>query len=342
MAILFMEGFDAFSAQSQIFEDSRISAFNSSTSLGIDTGRSGTGNAVSMNSTNDGLNLGLSATSSTTFWVQLGVKLDSLPISESIFFRMFSPDGTTHISLFINAAGSVVVKRSTSITLATSGTTIPVGSWFLLEWRVFLNSSTGTTLVNIDGVEAINATGLNTLGGTTAGVATMQIRGLSGGTQVIDDIVVGDDSGSDATDLLGEARIELLQPNGIGNSSGWTPLSGSNFQNVDDTNPIDGDTTYNSTSTATAKDTFTCTNLTASAGTVHAVQVGFAARKENGGARTMRNVIRSNVTEATGITRNAPETYGYRNDIFENDPDGGGNWTVSSVNAMEIGYELVT
>jgi hypothetical protein len=50
--------------------------------------------------------------------------------------------------------------------------------------------------------------------------------------------------------------------------------------------------------------------------------------------------MRSNVTEVDGPNLNLAVTYLWFTYLQENDPNGGGAWTVSAVNAMQAGIEL--
>jgi hypothetical protein len=339
MAILFMEGFDAFNSQSELNADSRILASISS----IASGFGGSGNSIDLEANAHQLILSFSSASSNTVWAQFYYRVYDAPAAETSFFRIKHADGTNPVYLRTNALGDIIAYNGNVTNLATVSGAINLDTWHFIEIETLIHSSAGTLVVKVDNSEIINLSGVNTLGISPSATASyIQFVSASDFGSLVDHVVAGDNTGSDMTTTSGPAIIELLTPNGAGNSTDWTPSAGSNFENVDDNADPDDDTTYNSSSTATDKDTFTCSDLTATSGTVYAVQVGHAARRENGGVREMRNVIRSSATEATGATRLAPIAYGYRQDIFENDPNGSIDWTVTSVNAIEIGYELVT
>jgi|DEB0MinimDraft_10_1074344.scaffolds.fasta_scaffold06501_2 hypothetical protein len=344
MAILFMEGFDGYSTNTEFLEDSRISQTSSAdTQYDIVTGRGGSGQAIQLeiSATADFI-VGLSQTTTDTFFIQFAVNI-SLFGTADYLLQVFSGT-TTQGSLYVTASGAIQYRRGTTTVLGTSSGSLSAATWHYIELEVNVNDSTGTVLLKVDGVTEINLTSQDTRESTSdqsIDSARFFRNSTSGSTTAFDDIVIGDDSGTDATSLLGDCTIEALVPDGAGNYSQWTPSAGSNYQNVDDGTSSDGDTTYNSSSTAAQKDTFTMGNMSISSGNVYAVQVSYLARKESGGGRTMRGMIRTSSTDASGTSRYIPDGYGMRHDIFENDA-GGSDWTVTSVNAMEAGYELVT
>lgn len=341
MAILFMEGFDGFNTGTDAIEDHRFS-FLSTSGISLSTGRSGSGKSLS--STNADFIAMLPQDSSDTVWIQFAYKVNYNITSDEEILAI-RQDGSTIGSLWVNASGNLFYRRGYSTaTLGTGTGSITTATWHYIELKVKFDNSTGTVDLKLDGITELALTSQDTNDLASAlcdAVYFYKNDDLSGFSNLWDDIVIGDSSGTDSTDWLGDCSIELLTPDGAGNYTQFTPLSGSNYQNVDEAPATDDDTTYNSSSTAGHKDTFTCSNLTATAGSVYAVQVGYVAKREAGGGRLIRSMIRTSATDANGTGRYVPSYYGHRHDLFENDA-GGSDWTISSVNAMEIGYNLET
>jgi hypothetical protein len=160
----------------------------------------------------------------------------------------------------------------------------------------------------------------------------------------VDDLYYGDTTvgpGVHACDQpIGDVRVATLFP--IGNNTvQWTPLSGTNWQMVDEV-AMDSDTTYNSTSTAGNEDLLNFQSLPSTVTTIYALQVTGAYRKDDALSRTIKQAVKSGVTEAYGANYSIPDTsYAYFTDLFTLNPNTSANWTLSDVNGMSAGYNLV-
>ncbi len=65
-------------------------------------------------------------------------------------------------------------------------------------------------------------------------------------------------------------------------------------------------------------------------------------RKDDGGTREGRALIRSRETTAHGATRALTTSYAMYGDVFDQDPDTDGAWTESAIEALEAGVEVVS
>jgi hypothetical protein len=156
----------------------------------------------------------------------------------------------------------------------------------------------------------------------------------------IDDFWVCDDTGGVNDTFLGDCRVQCLFPDGAGASSGWTPLSGTNFSNVDDSVP-DNDTTYVSTGAAGTIDTYSMQNLAATTGSVKAVQTVIDARKDDSGTRTIAPVFHIGASDYVGSNQNIMTTYAMFLQVYQVSPATAIAWTVAEVNALNAGQKLV-
>ena len=186
----------------------------------------------------------------------------------------------------------------------------------------------------------------------SGGPTDTKYQGSSGANQVwlqslvnstysyFEDFYVCDDVGSIANSLLGDCRVELQLPDGAGNSTDWTPSTGSNYQCVDETAP-NSDTDYVSNRTAGDHDSYTFDDIVTVDGEIYAVQTNMFARKNDAGTRQIKSLIRSGGSDyATGTTHTLIDSYKYYPDIYEHDPDTSSAWTISGVNAAEFGPKL--
>jgi len=243
-------------------------------------------------------------------------------------------------------SGSYVPGASSDYGLVGSATAaaLQVGVWSYLEVQMKCDGSTGTCVIRINGTEVKNLTGLDTL--YTSATLTRFALGCRASTEVqldFDDLVVMDLNGSYNNAFLGDVTISALLPTGDGNSHAWllstgTPDTGVDYQCVDDAVPND-DTDYVSTSTLTAKSTYTFPDAPAGAD-IRAVQILASVRKAAEGPGQVKLVVRSNATDYEGAAQGiAGTSYAYVREIRETDPATAAAWTESGWNAAEVGVK---
>jgi hypothetical protein len=136
---------------------------------------------------------------------------------------------------------------------------------YRIEIKYIPLTSGGTSTVWVDGAQQVTYSG-----NTTAGLEAIAAIGFGCGDAAdgfngyLDDIVCDD------SDYIGSSYICAIIPNAVGTTTQWTPLSGTNFQNVNSVPPDDNKYVYTNTS---AIDTYKCTGLPANAIAVKSVQV---------------------------------------------------------------------
>lgn len=121
----------------------------------------------------------------------------------------------------------------------------------------------------------------------------------------------------------------------------WTRLSGSNNFDMVKEATCDGDTTYNSTSTIDARDLFSLAGLGFNPDAIHAVQLLYAARKDDVATRVLQSVLKSDSEEVLGDDNYLTTNYTWKGSIFELNPDGNVAWNKTSVEALQIGYQFI-
>lgn len=338
MALLFMDGFDAYEDKSSWEHDERwgVSSVNFTPTTGRINGKAvystGAYEASAM----------LSADSSATIFVGFAMKILTSPTASRDVLDLYDTDGNLEGRLVINADRTFSYEVGGITVVATSSAGISTGEWHAIGLEVYMHASAGTVKMWIDGVQVANGSALDTLDGTAASIRQFLIRTTSGHTTYWDDLFIGDDSGSDLTAYPGDCHIEMLTPNANGTTNNFTASPAvSNYLNVDDGNPKDDDTTYNYSATATDKELYGFSAITGSLDAVYAVQVQAAVRKEGAGSRTVNLIARSSATESDSAQKGmAVDDYLWVTHHYENDPNGGGNWTQSAVNAAEFGLEI--
>lgn len=263
------------------------------------------------------------------------------------FWDVLQTGGAEHIVILVEHGVNLIIQRG-STTIGFAPKVMQMNRWHYLEAKVTVSNSVGSVEVRINGKTVVNLSGIDTQNGGSAEISMVRFRHSDGAGNgkslqfLIDDIYVCNDVGTVNNDFLGLTSVETLVPNAAGDSAQFTPSAGNNHDNVDDDEGDDGDTTYNQSTTSGHKDLFGCQDLTNITGTIHGVQVEAIARVTSATPQPIITKVKSSTTEGSGTTRgiaSTPEYVGVR-DIFEQDPDASAAWTTTTVNAMQIGYEV--
>lgn len=253
-----------------------------------------------------------------------------------------------HVWAAVHSDFTVGLYRGDGVLLATSTKLVPFQTWFYMELKAVVHNTAGSAEVRIGGTTYCSVTNVDTYNGGSSPpvingfrILRGELGGYSASDQWIDDIYFVDASVGGAT-FLGDVRVMRLTIDNAGTSTMWSPSSGSNYQCVDEAYSATTTTDYVQSSTPADKDTYSLSNLGVPASsTVHAVQVITEAQRTDSGSRTIRSVIVTSGTTATGATTLPP--YGgvtLLRDIWDTAP-GGGAWSVSAVDGTEAGVEVV-
>lgn len=256
---------------------------------------------------------------------------------------------TQHITICANATtGGFDVRRGTSagtVVASSAGSLWQANSWYYLEAGVTINDTTGTVEVRLNGnpTPIITFTGDTKNAGTSTNIdavswAASTTSGLTGDR--FDDVYACNSSGSSPTNtFLGDVTVPFLIPTGAGSTTGLTPSTGSNWQTVDETPAVATD--YSGSATSGARDTYAITDLSSSVTTVFGVALHSYMHKSDAGAKSMKPAIKVGSTVYYGTTNVLNSSITRYLDIFVTSPDTGVAWTVSEVNASEIGAEVI-
>ena len=246
--------------------------------------------------------------------------------------------------------GTLVFKRGVT-NLDTSVFTFSTSNEYYIEFKIVINDSTGSLEMK---VADITAGGDDTETATEWTVSSVDTRNSSSSLEtawdqltlysansntIIDDIYIANGAGTYNTDFLGNIFVEAIAPTGAGNNTELTPSTGSNWQNVDDGTPHDGDTTYNTADADGETDLYECSALSET-GDVFAVQVQSISRITEGDPRTLRLPIRSGSTtgEGSDIVQ-ANDAFTGKLRIVEENPATTSLFTNAEVNTLEIGIK---
>jgi len=340
MALRFIDGFDHYTTvASYAYKYASYSA-----SVAPTVGRRSNSNAARLaNYGNEYLQKTLD--DQTTWIVGFAYKRDYASNDEKPILQLRDNTGSVQVALCLHAVDGLLRlwRGDQSTLLATSTSAIPLNTWCYIELKTFINDTTGTLELRVNGTTVATYTG-DTKQSSSIGTAR-SIR-LGGGVYTssyygwIDDLYVCDGTGTTNNDFLGDCRVDTLYPNGAGNSAQFTPTgSTNNWENVKDTT-IDEDTTNNASATAGQIDSFAFTDLSNLGSSVFGVQNNLLAKKDDAGTRTLRSVTRIGSTNYESGDFSLGTTYLDYVQLQETNPSTAAAWTVDAINGAEFGYKV--
>lgn len=258
--------------------------------------------------------------------------------------------GNTHLALQLNPTGTFSLVRAGfgGTTIATSAEGLRSGEWATVEMKWVINDTTGSCSVVVNRVAVLTVSGVATKNGGIVDTTWNTINFLrctaaaSGATTLVmrmADKYIADLSGgaNDIKDFLLSWNFATIVPSGAGSSTGWTPLAGNNWDNVEEI-PPDGDTTYNATTALTTRDMYAMQNVPANA-VILGYQTVMLARLTAAGVAGIKPSVRIG-----GVNYDANEfgltqtTYvAFKKQPYDTSPATGVKATEAEINAAEFG-----
>ena len=281
-------------------------------------------------------------------WI-VGTALNIQAAANPLDLRLINTYDGTDVQCWVetneNTPGYTLSLVRDATVVATSGAdAIPLdATWYYMELKNTIADAGGLLECRINTSVVVTFTG-DTKATVNATADKIRFGFLGSYQHYFDDIYICDGAGAVNNNYLAGStspyfRVEALLPGGAGTTTDWTPAAGSNFQNVDEADP-DSDTTYNSTATQDAIDTYALGNLAGGNITIAGVQwVGFV-RDEAVGNTALKRVIRSGGTNYFGAAFDPGTAYDYALEILETNPDTSAAWTRNGVNGVEAGIQL--
>jgi hypothetical protein len=253
-----------------------------------------------------------------------------------------------HVYLTRNLDGSLSATRNDAGPVVL-GTTAPdlirENVYYFIEYKLTVDAAAGVVVVRINGNVVLNLTAQNTKSNLVVG-STLTSMGFYSGASYsayFDDLYVSDDTGAAPwNDFLGDVRVEYLRPDGPGAHQDWDLVGAlTHWQAVDDGAAPDDDVSYIHTSTAGLQDTETYLPTGLPNGTIYGLQVNLYSRKTDSGPRQVAPIIRHAGGDHLGVNQ-APSFGSYRFliQIYPLNPGTGVAWTISDVNAIEVGIAV--
>jgi len=278
---------------------------------------------------------------------------DTWVVGVAVKFETYFPDANAVIVLGHTSAstscwnfalklldtGKVGAYGAGNTLLAT--TDVPVfhlNQWHYFEAKVVCHDTAGSYEVRVDGLTVLSGSGVD----TRAGADTRFVRfRCDEYYQYLDDIYICDTDGTTNNDFLGQVLVEAIFPSGDGDSSDWTPASGSdNYAMVAD-NPTNDDT-YVENGTEGETDLYQYTDLAMITdedilGVVLKTEPRMTAFP---GDLDLYQTVKSGTTASDGEATNiASDSYASIQRVLESDPNTAAPWTASGVNSVQFGVK---
>lgn len=246
-------------------------------------------------------------------------------------------------SLYYDATQLIHLKRSSTDFLLTAqvgvgavetGTaTLLVNTTYLVEVHIKLADAGGRFEVKVDGLQDIDFTG-----DTKPYTQTQFNRVRLGYADVYACYAYFDNFIMDDAAWIGNTNIQAVVPTGAGNTTGWAPSAGNNWECVDEKPFNDAD--YVSINSNDVVDTYAAGNLVGTIGSVKCVQVQSRALVDGSPIPTnLKLVVRSGGTDYLSGDNVVPIVAKSFSHLWENNPSDSAAWEEADVNAMEIGVK---
>lgn len=272
------------------------------------------------------------------------IKRSAAPGGSGDYLVSIAEGSTTHVSLRWNSDYTFSVVRGDGTVLGTSGPSgfsDSIGGF--VEWKGTIDDSTGSYTVRANMTNILVGSSKDTKNGLTGawngcwlGIVNSQTLGAI--TLDFDDFYLLDQSGGVDDDFYGEGRIDVRTITGAGTTTQYTPSTGSNYQNVDDTAPNTSD--YNSDATVGNIDTFAMQDAPVSGAGIKAVQISIYAQKSDAGSRSLSAVIRHSGTDYATTAQALSTAWGYLlYQLGSKNPGTAAAWVEADFNAAEPGYK---
>jgi hypothetical protein len=343
MSLLLVDGFEGYGRTNDVDAvglTNRYTVVGNQAALEIDDGRFS--ESKSLKSINGGTNEITSFSLGTPSTIVTGLALKVSEIVDNLILLECRDGATVHVALRLQADGELGVYRNTTLLGATSGLNLLANNWYHVGLKATINNSTGAVELRVGEVTVLNLTSQDTQNGGSAQVTNLNLRKPSSALTVWwDDWYVCDTAGSVNNDFLGNVKVVAVFPDGEGTTNDWTPSAGADNSAMVDETTVDDDTTYVEAGSTDDKDLYTYGALPGTIGAIKGIQINEDCRETDASPFSIKTVIRSNGTESDDAGQAIGSTnYTTKHRISETNPDGGGAWTESAVNAAEFGIKV--
>jgi hypothetical protein len=326
MSLILLEGFDYATGNAELAKRGYITAC--STGNGRFTGRS-----VYFGNSGSYLIIPLWG-DYQSLWFGFALKTGStFAYSSGYPFLRLRHGNSDNLNFHVTTTGELVVRSSVEVGRSDPGV-INLSSWHYLDVYAKIHNSAGELIVKVNGNEVINETGKDTQESSSDIVDNFELKYVYSGSANFDDFYADDSKNH------GDIKVVTKLPNANGTYSDFTPLAGSNYENVDETYP-DDDSTYNEGKAVGDKDSFEIPT-TELDGSIIGVQLSNYVRKTGTKKTGIKSLVRVGGSNYLGNEKFLSNDYLYKASIFEVNPDTSNPWSAAQIGAAEFGIEVTS
>ena len=265
----------------------------------------------------------------TGFWLKCTANVDQK-------FMGFYDGDTNQLNIRRNAAGAILAYRGDTLLGTSAETGLILLNEVHIQVKAVLHTSAGSVEVVVNGVTKLLLENINTAasGNNYSNVFRLEHNYGSGVGIYYDDFWLDD------AEFLGPLRIEPIYPGGVGDSAGFVPSAGSNWECVNDL--IDGtETDYVEAVTPNTVDLYHLKPMTILEGNIKAIQTHMVGRKTDSGNLRLIPIIKPSSNNIEGNPLELYDCYTRKSHIYQNNPENSQPWTVQDINNMQIGFKLI-
>ena len=260
-------------------------------------------------------------------------------------FFVFMDGSDGQVSICLLSDGSIQVRRGSGFGTII-GTSDPgiltLLAWHYVEVKVTISNTVGSVEVHVGGSQKYLLTGADTQYSANATVGAVRVLNNYGNPGLyVDDFYICDTTGTKNNDFLGDIKITTLYPTSDGNSSDFTPSTGTDHYALVDEPQLLTDSDYNESDTIGHKDLYGMTTFSGTS-EIFGVQVTAAVINPESSAITAGAVSRSGgtPTDNDGSGHSVTQTMKAMSHIFEQEPTDAVDWTSAKINSAEFGYKI--
>ena len=285
-----------------------------------------------------------------TYIVGFGIKLSGITFFDQedlISFYEDSSASETQVSVIYTGDKRFQVLRGQTLggtVLATTTDQFDLyDGWHYLEFKAFINNTTGSFELRFDEENILSATNVDTRNNNAEAdeikhIHIQRIEVVNTST-FFDDLYICDTTGTKNKDFLGDCQVTTIFPKADGALEDFTRSVGADSFALVNDNPPDDDSTHVESNTVGHKDSFDMDDVS-SMTTILGVQLTEYARFLTGSA-DIKHLARIDGGNFLGSTKTLAGSYDFHMFIWEDNPDLSSAWTINGINTAEFGMEVV-
>lgn len=343
MSLVFMDSFDHYSS-ANLGQKWDVLSVTGGTNIDTSGGRRGTQSFIAnINPTRIGkIVCGLSC-----YIVGFAYKQDAgLTTTRSIL--NFNDGTISHLDLAVSTDDTLYIRRSGTTVLSSYSLPIAMGTYYYIEMKAEISNSisAGGVEVKLNGVSIMTlAAGVDTQNAGSAEINRIHIgtNGVTSDSEFFDDLYIIDTKGAEASNFLGDVRIDALRISATGTVSNWSPSSaGATLVSmISDTAP-NSNVNYMFASAASAAARWTHSALVSANGSIYGVQLNLnVAKSDSTSAKSVAGLFFSGSVSGVGSTTLVGNTsYTYVTLITSADASGV-SWSSNTITNTEFGIKIV-